>query len=106
MQFGIIDVGPPFIILAIVIVLPIVYLIIRLNPSSTFRKRLMALLAVTFGDIMALLYFVFRLSIMPDDSDKAYWLALGFASWVLGFGMASDWVFRVRNGKTKSRKKK
>jgi len=106
MQFGILDIGPPFFILAIVTVLPILYLIIRLNPPRNFSKRMKGLGVVAGGNIMALLYFIFRLSIMPDDSDKAYWLAMGFATLALGFAMATDWVFRVRSGKPKSRKKK
>lgn len=106
MQFGLVDIGPPLFILAIVILLPIVYLIIRLKPPGNL-SRLRGYLGVTIvGDIMALLFFIFRLSIMPEDSDKAYWLAMGFATLVLGFAMATDWVFRVRSGKPKSRKKK
>jgi len=107
MQFGILDIGPPFFILAIVTVLPILYLIIRLIRPRSFSKGIKGLLGVVAGgNIMALLYFIFRLSIMPEDADKAYWLAMGFATFVLSFGMASDWVFRVRGSEPKSRKRK
>ena len=63
--------------------------------------------AIVAGDIIALLLFIFQVSILPEASDKAYMLVLVLALGSVAGVMTGDLIFRIRRkGKPSARRKK
>ena len=96
-----------YFVLILVISLPFLYAIIRVRFSRVLSQMKSYLGAIIAGDIMAILLFIFGLSIHPEDSDKAYLLVAALAAGIGTIMITSDFVFRIRHiTKPTGRKKK
>ena len=96
-----------YFVLILVISLPFLYAIIRVRFSGVLSQMKSYLVAIIAGDIMAILFFIFGLSIYPEESDKAYLLVAALAAGIGTIMITSDFVFRIRHiTKPTGRKKK